>query len=205
MTRCLHTLGLVLLLAAVQAQAAVTVSFRETGGNVEAQASGSLNVGSLGNPADVAVLALLEFVAPGNYAYVVGPSQAAAYAVSFATQQPLHAVAVSFVADASTGSTVGVSAAAGGQSTVLYLPRGYVSGAPLNGTATWNGETFASLGLTPGVYSFNFGADSVEFVVGAAPPPAPVPAGSMVAWLAAVLGMLLLAGRSLPIVQRTTR
>jgi len=39
----------------------------------------------------------------------------------------------------------------------LLVPRGYVSGAPLSSSATWNNATFASLGVTPGTYEWTWG------------------------------------------------
>jgi hypothetical protein len=64
--------------------------------------------------------------------------------------------------------------------TVLYVPQGYVSGAPLSGTATWEGETIDSLGLFPGTYVWSWGdsaaADSFTLVIVAPDGPGtPVP------------------------------
>ena len=44
-------------------------------------------------------------------------------------------------------------------SPVLWLPEGFSSG-PINATATWVGQSFSSLGLTPGFYRFPAGHDS---------------------------------------------
>ena len=44
--------------------------------------------------------------------------------------------------------------AAGNQ---LYVPQGYVSGNPLSDTSTYNNQTFASLGVTPGIYEWIWG------------------------------------------------
>jgi hypothetical protein len=193
MAASLRFLGLVLLLAAGQCPAAVTIVFRETGGNVVADVSGILNVTSLGAPLQIMVApGLLEFLAPGDYSYVVGPSAVNAFLVTFPVQQPLHGTPVSYLADQSTGGTVGVNFQ--GAVSELFVPRGYVSGAPITGSSTWNGDTFASLGLVPGTYRFNFGADSVTFVVGGAAAPASVPAIDTLGMLFALLGFVLIAG-----------
>jgi hypothetical protein len=42
----------------------------------------------------------------------------------------------------------------GGQ---IFLPQGYVSGTALSDTSTYDKETFASLGLTPGTYEWTWG------------------------------------------------
>ena len=37
------------------------------------------------------------------------------------------------------------------------MPRDYVSDSPLSGASTWDNQTFASLGVTPGVYEWTWG------------------------------------------------
>jgi hypothetical protein len=39
----------------------------------------------------------------------------------------------------------------------LYVPQGYVSDSPLSDTATYDGQTFSSLGATPGTYKWTWG------------------------------------------------
>ncbi len=41
--------------------------------------------------------------------------------------------------------------------TVLVVPRGYVSGTSLSGSATYSGKTFATLGVRPGTYAWTWG------------------------------------------------
>jgi hypothetical protein len=36
----------------------------------------------------------------------------------------------------------------------------YVSGAALSDVTTWDNQTFASLGLTPGTYTYDYGSES---------------------------------------------
>lgn len=184
-----------LLLAASQSEAAVTINIRESGGNVVAQATGSLNVATLGTPADANVVGLIEFVGAGNYAYLLGPTQASVYIPGFTIQQPLNTTAVSSVADSSSGGPIGVDAV--GQSVRLYVPRGYVSGSPINATSTWNGDSLASLGLTPGSYVFSYGTDSITYVVAGAATATAVPSFSALAALLLAFGLILIARRRL--------
>lgn len=39
----------------------------------------------------------------------------------------------------------------------VLVPTGYASGTTLSGSATWDGATFASLGVTPGTYTWAWG------------------------------------------------
>ncbi len=59
----------------------------------------------------------------------------------------------------------------------IFVPHGYVSGTPLLGSSTYVGQTFASLGLTPGTYLYTWGsgptADSLTVTIGAAASPEP--------------------------------
>jgi PEP-CTERM motif len=59
---------------------------------------------------------------------------------------------------------------------VLVVPDGYVSGAPLAATDTFDDMSYADLGLTPGTYTSNFGtaagADSFTLQIDPIPEPA---------------------------------
>ncbi len=56
---------------------------------------------------------------------------------------------------------------------LMGLPDGYISGALLGAsTATFSGETFATLGITGGTYVWSWAADSVTLNVTAVPIPA---------------------------------
>ena len=75
----------------------------------------------------------------------------------------------------------------------LRLPSGYASGAPLASTATWNNQTFASLGVTPGTYVWTWGsgehADSFTLQIG---PTNGVPeTGSTIALMLGAVGTLI--------------
>jgi hypothetical protein len=58
----------------------------------------------------------------------------------------------------------------------IVVPQGYTSGNSLSDTMTFTGKTFASLGVLPGTYTWNFGtganADSLILEIGVVPEPA---------------------------------
>ncbi|HZZ23001.1 MAG TPA: PEPxxWA-CTERM sorting domain-containing protein [Roseiarcus sp.] len=56
------------------------------------------------------------------------------------------------------------------------MPHGYVSDSPLSDSATYDGQTFSSLGATPGTYKQTWGTganQSFTLVIGAAVVPEP--------------------------------
>ena len=53
-----------------------------------------------------------------------------------------------------TGSFVGID----GSDLVLLLPSGYTSGTSLTDTSTYLGQTFTTLGFTPGTYTYTWGS-----------------------------------------------
>ncbi|HEX3350653.1 MAG TPA: PEP-CTERM sorting domain-containing protein, partial [Acetobacteraceae bacterium] len=61
---------------------------------------------------------------------------------------------------------------------LVFVPTGYASSTQLSDTATYAGQSFATLGLTPGVYLYTFGsgANADTFTVNVAvPEPASLP------------------------------
>jgi hypothetical protein len=72
------------------------------------------------------------------------------------------------------------------------LPQGYVSGSPLSDTSTYDAETLASLGATPGTYVWTWGSaaadDTFTLQIGPAVPVVPEP--SSFALLGGGLGLL---------------
>jgi hypothetical protein len=92
-----------------------------------------------------------------------------------------------FVANTGSGDFVGINAAFGGN---LFVPQGYVSGAALSDSMTFNNATFAGLGVTRGTYVWTWGAGANQnftLQIGAVPD-----GGSTVSLLG--FGLLGLAG-----------
>ena len=77
--------------------------------------------------------------------------------------------------------------------TALFLPQGYVSGATLSATATWDGQTLSTLGLNPGTYVYTWGsgptADSLTVDV-VSPQAVPEPT---TLWVALIGGVAIFA------------
>jgi hypothetical protein len=92
----------------------------------------------------------------GVYTGVSGPTSFGSGGVTFASSN--------------SGNAVGISGFDG----QLFVPQGYVSGTSLSATSTYNNATFASLGITPGTYTWTWGtgvhADSFTINAGVGVP-----------------------------------
>ncbi len=193
----------ILICISSSAKAAVTVVLEEVGGDVVATASGSLDTSGFGAPAGTTAAALLFYGAPDQWVYEIGAGSAFSYTAPFSPAQTLHTMPFPVTAaDTDSGGPVGVldspSFPAGPR---LSVPSGYVSGSPINATATWTGATFASLQLTVGTYVFDYGADSLTFIVqasGVGPgtaitAPVPVPDLPLVGLAVLIVGIVVAA------------
>jgi hypothetical protein len=80
------------------------------------------------------------------------------------------------LASSGSGDTVAIF---GGTDKLLDVPQGYVSGSPLSDTATYDNQTFATLGATPGTYVWTWGSaatdDTFTLQIGPAVPAVPEP------------------------------
>ncbi len=168
-------LGLALLGAsglARPAAATFIVSIEQQGANVVATGSGTINLSALSfccdsnPPPDVnAVLGRLSLGASG----LVG----AAWAGGGFHGPGNFGSGGLFFATSGTGHHVEIA----GQNSFLAVPIGYVSGAALSDSATWNNATISSLGLKPGTYTWAWGSGPTadSFVIGIAAPASSVP------------------------------
>lgn len=145
------------------ANAAVTVTATQVGPNVVFSGSGVFNLSALIGPVfttNIApsiypllpTLVISDFSAPvGIYEAetVGGPSSYGAG--PFSPQ----------LADSRSGDSFGFTQTPDSELHLnFYLPEGYVSNSPLSGTMTFNNETFATLGLTEGTYTWTWSTNA---------------------------------------------
>ena len=154
--------------------AGVIVTFQESGGNVTATANGTLNLTSLTFTGTVAEYSYVEPIGPEiGVGPAVFPTTIANDAYIGNTISPPFGPGLpgASLATSGTGSEFGES------TRQISVPIGYTSGSQLAGTATWTGQTFASLGLTPGTYTSTWGtgptADFFTVIVGGQAVPEP--------------------------------
>ncbi|MFY3383569.1 IPTL-CTERM sorting domain-containing protein [Paracidovorax sp. MALMAid1276] len=154
-----HLLALLLMVASSWAHAVFTINFTETGGNVVMTGSGSINTTGMtliASPDSCSNGA----VDPTTFCLGVSPT---GLVINNAVSPALTSLTTggTTIGNASSGAPVFLSGS------TLYLPTGYTSGAALSGSATFNGRTFASMGLTAGTRTLNLtSGDSIVINIG---------------------------------------
>jgi hypothetical protein len=149
-----------LLLYGSISQAAVTINVVESGGDVIGTSSGSINLAALSGPLSTlhdSGVVIGTAVEAGASIIIVGPSFTAD--LWSGVVPPAIFSTGDWIADSFDGGSVYVGAAMTTSRNGIYVPPGYVSGTPVDGTSTWSGHTFATLGLIPGTYVFTWGSD----------------------------------------------
>jgi hypothetical protein len=139
-------------LSAPPAQAGYVVDLTEQAGNVVATGSGEI---------DLSGLSFFEIqhdpaaIFPSFAVIVTGPASVTndEYYTGFTGPTSFGSGGVIDTASSGSGDKVGI----GGGVDVLVVPRSYVSGSPLSDTSTYDGQTFTSLGVTPGTYEWTWG------------------------------------------------
>ncbi|KRB35646.1 IPTL-CTERM sorting domain-containing protein [Acidovorax sp. Root70] len=164
-----------LLCLSTQSFAAYTVYVYQSGANVVASGSGSINTTGLVSAGPASTLPLVR--SASALLYIGGtPSVFTAMDMFNGVAGPTSfgASATTFNADVTTGGLTGII----GSSNRLFVPPGYVSGSAITSSATWNAQTLAGMSLTNGTYVWTWGAgpsaDSFTVVIGS-PPTVPSP------------------------------
>jgi hypothetical protein len=177
----------------IPANAAFIATMDQVGADVVITGSGSFDTIGL-TPTSPFIPVSTAFVDPSINALVLGGGGTQN---AFTGLTPDHATfgnGAETLASSTSGAVLGIAAAAAGFNS-LYLPNGYVSGTSVSDLTTFAGDTFASLGVTPGTYVWTWGsgatADSFTLQIG---PAQTVPEPASLTLLAvglAGLGMVL--------------
>lgn len=147
--------------------AVYTITLAESGGNVVATGSGTLNTSGLG--AGLAVVSPGVGMTPGTpaiYLGAIGPTNTTQW--NGVVTGPAFGAAVTTAGSSGSGPRVGFF------NGDLNVPDTYVSGTAISSTTTWNAVTLAGLGVTVGTYTYTWGAganaDSIVIYAGTVPP-----------------------------------
>jgi IPTL-CTERM motif len=154
------TLTLAGLLAASDAYA-YTVTIQQVGANVVATGSGTLNLAAIPPYLNASGQ---SFMQPNVGGLAIGTISASVDLHAPVTGPTNFGSGSAYVhADSDSGLLVGITA-----NQYVVVDHSYVGG-NLNSSSTWNNRTIASLGLTPGTYTWTWGsgltADSFTVVV----------------------------------------
>ena len=148
-----------------KAEASYVLNVVQSGSNVFATGSGTLNTSALVNQGTAVVGSYVWPSFSFGSVISVGPSVTDTFFKQISGPATFGS-GPQILASTGSGNTVGVIANDG-----IYVPSGYVSGSALSSSATWNSETLADLGLTPGTYTWTWGsgatADSFILNIGA--------------------------------------
>jgi hypothetical protein len=160
---------LVAILAAPErvANASLLITITQVGSDVVATASGTINITDL-------------ILLPLDRGAEIGIAPARAYVMEGVPGTGLGDVYGGFIGPLAFGPGGGQDPTSGSGDSVgmiagdgeLVVPSSYVSGTRLSATDTYSNQTFSSLGLTPGTYTWTWGtganADSVTVQIVAA-------------------------------------
>jgi hypothetical protein len=173
------------------AQAGYTVTLQQSGANVVATGSGSLDLNPLTTDNQFHLGPAGGLMNPSSGLIFTGTSPLIAdYQGTITGPANFGSGGVILSNGGSSGSTVGLNSGSD-----VWVPFGYQSGNPLSDMATYNNATFASLGVTPGTYEWTWGTgvdQNFTLQIG----PAAVPdSGSTLALLFLSLAALFGIGR----------
>ena len=154
-------------LFSVQPAQAYTVTMEQMGANVVVNGSGPINLTGLTfqftTSAQPGIIAFFGVLATGPFVSNVDPYTGLTGPTNFGSGG-VH------LPDTGSGDFVEIS----GIGQELWVPQGYVSGDPLSDSMTFNHQTLASLGVTPGTYVWTWGTglpnQNFTLIIGGAVP-----------------------------------
>ena len=147
-------------------QAAATITFSQVGNDVQATISGSFNLTGLIAGTTTTPNARVRGGGSGANV-VIGPAGGASTKFYSTITGPTYIGCSTNTIDASSGTAnpsgmFGINMAPPAR---LLVPQNYNSDANVSASATWNGATINSLGLTVGTYRYTWPGDSLTIIV----------------------------------------
>jgi PEP-CTERM motif len=153
------TIGMAMLtgLSAPPAQAGYIVDLTQQGGDVVATGSGTIDLTGLSLFASP--FTTHTGIIPSEAVIVTGPASGGVEDLytGFTGPTSFGSGGTTSPPNSGSGNIVGIAGPAEYGVSLLGVPFGYVSGSPLSDTATYDGQTFTSLGATPGIFKWTWG------------------------------------------------
>jgi hypothetical protein len=159
-----------LMLSVPRAQAGYVVTLEQVGSDVVATGSGALDLVGL---TFAFVGAAKAQLAPSEADITTGPVADTPVDGYDGFSGPANFGGGGLTIGASGGSGDSVTIVGGGN--LLAVPQGYLSGGALSDTSTYDNQTFDTLGITPGAYTWTWGSGANQnftVVIGEVPEPA---------------------------------
>jgi VPDSG-CTERM motif len=150
--RCSLMFTAVTSLVCVQPAQAYTVTLQQIGSNVVANGSGAINLTGLTLSFPSAFSGAVVFASVGQIE--TGPASALVDGYTGFAGPTSFGSGGLFFPNTGSGDFVGLDATG---VPFIAVPQGYVSGAALSDSMTFNNATLASLGVTPGTYVWTWG------------------------------------------------
>jgi hypothetical protein len=146
-----------LLMIGPSAQAGYIVALTQVGSNVVATGSGLIDLTGLSFFSDG--LQTGVGINPSIGGISTGPTSLTLISLYTGISGPTSfGSGGGTAASSGSGDVVGMERAEPGDFFVLVVPRGYTSNSPpLSDSSTYDGETFSSLGVTPGIFEWTWG------------------------------------------------
>ncbi len=170
------------------ADADVIIDVSQSGSNVVATGSGSIDLTGL---AFNETLSVVVGVQPNIAFITLGATPGGSFDIYTGASGPSSfGSGGTTLADSGTGPLFGVLGTSN-VGTGIFVPIGYVSGNPLSGSLTFDNKTIAGLGLTPGTYTYTWGTGPVEsLTVNISPASVPEPSSLALAGMAVAAGLI---------------
>jgi hypothetical protein len=145
--------------AAPSAQAKFVAVFEQVGANVEEIGDGTIDVTDLGPPGPVTDRSFPS-VGPANGTVSLGALRTLTtlFLEANITGPDNFGSGDGAIADGGRGGRVGVGGFVGESFSYFVVFYGYKSGAPISNSSFYLNASFASLGMTPGVYVWSWGS-----------------------------------------------
>ena len=178
------------IFASSLAFAVYTVNIQQVGPNVVATGNGSINLSGLSFVANRGI-GLGNIYPDFDFSIGVFPGGFADVYSGLSGPTSYGPGSRGFSASSSAGTAASLLVAA---PQWILVPTGYVSNAALGtATSTWNSTTIAALGLTPGTFTWTWGAGPDSYVINVLAPPVAVvtPVPTLSAYVLMVLASLL--------------
>ena len=178
-------------------QAAATITFSQVGTDVQATLAGTLDLtGLTADGAGITPNARVRGAGPGAN-LILGPSVVTAATSYSPISGPQYIGCSTASIDASSGSAgsngpFGINMSANLSAKRLIVPNGFVSGNAVSGSATWNGATVSSLGLTSGTYVYTWAGDSLTVIIPGSSVCQPTAIPTLSEWMLLTLALMVL-------------